>query len=130
MKNPVIYFDGVCGLCNGFIDFVMSTDKKRQFLFSPLQSDFAKTHLEAKFTQDLKTVVLQVDDKTYTKALAVLEVLTRIGGFWKIFALAKFLPTPFLNHLYDTVAENRYNLFGKKETCRLPTPEERQRFVL
>jgi predicted DCC family thiol-disulfide oxidoreductase YuxK len=126
----IIYFDGECGLCNGFIDFIMRIDKNQQFKFSPLQSDFAKTHLPSQFTDDLKTVVVQIDGVTLKKSQAVLAVFKKIGGFWKALSWLKILPTAFSNHFYDLVAENRYNLFGKKDTCRLPSPEEKQRFIL
>lgn len=127
--QPIIFFDGVCGLCNGFVDFIMAIDHKKRFLFSPLQSEFAKTHLPSELTKDLKSVVLLSEGKLHTKSGAVIKVMNEIGGIWKIVALGKILPSIFANKLYDLVAENRYSLFGKKETCRLPTEEERQRFV-
>ena len=130
MSKSVIYFDGVCGLCNGFIDFVMSVDKNNVFVFSPLQSEYAKNNLPTEMTTDLKSVVVQVDGKTFTKSAAVIEVMTRLGGLWKLTSLAKVIPSFLANKAYDLVASNRYHLFGKKETCRLPTPEERQKFIL
>ncbi len=130
MKN-VIFFDGECGLCNGFVDFVMKIDKRNTFSFSPLQSDYAKSHLPKEFVTDLKTVIVQTDDqKTHKKALAVFSVFQKIGGVWGILSYLRFLPLAFLNVSYDLVASNRYRLFGKKETCRIPTLEERNRFIL
>lgn len=130
MKNAVVYFDGVCGLCNGFIDFVMSVDKNGIFKFSPLQSDYAKANLSPEFTSDLKTIVVQINGQTFSKSSAVIAVLSELGGIWKIALLGKILPIFIANKAYDLVAKNRYNLFGKKETCRLPTPEERAKFIL
>lgn len=130
MKKPIVYFDGVCGLCNGFIDFVISLDKKNHFLFSPLQSEYAKTHLPEEYTLDLKSVVLQIDGNTYSKSRAVLKVLDLIGGPWKLSIVFQLIPQGIADKIYDLVATNRYKLFGKKETCRLPTPEERMRFIL
>ncbi len=127
--QPIIFFDGVCGLCNGFVDFIMSIDHKKRFLFSPLQSEFAKTHLPPGMTQDLKSVVLLSEGKLHTKSEAVIKVMSEIGGIWKVINLGKILPRALSNKVYDMVAENRYSLFGKKETCRLPSEEERQRFV-
>lgn len=127
--QPIIFFDGVCGLCNGFVDFIMAIDHKKRFLFSPLQSEFAKTHLPPEMTQDLKSVVLLSEGKLHTKSAAVIKVMSEIGGIWKVVTLGKLLPAALSNKVYDMVAENRYRLFGKKETCRLPTEEERQRFV-
>lgn len=130
MNKPVIYFDGVCGLCNGFVDFVMSIDKKNEFLFSPLQSEYAQKNLPSEFTTDLKSIVVQFPHETYTKSSAVIAVLNHLGGPWKLAALGKILPKSIANKAYDLVATNRYKLFGKKETCRLPTTEERAKFIL
>lgn len=126
----VIFFDGYCGLCNGFIDFMMKADTKGIFKFSPLQSEFAKSHVTATDISELKSVVILIDGKTYRKAEGVLKAVSLLGGVWKSSLILAALPNKILNVGYDLVAENRYNLFGKRETCRLPTPEERSRFIL
>jgi len=126
----VIFFDGYCGLCNGFIDFMMRIDKKGLFKFSPLQSDYAKVNLPASDVDDLKSVVVLIDGKAYRKSEAVFKALEELGGIWKASSLLRSLPGSLTNFGYDLVAENRYKIFGKKETCRLPTPEERSRFIL
>ncbi len=128
--DKIIFFDGVCGLCNGFIDFVIKHDQEKKFKFSPLQSDFAKTTLGSEFTQDLKTVIVLINKKKFSKSSAVFEVLRELGNLWSVFLIFKFLPTKLNNFFYDLIASNRYSLFGKKETCRIPTPEERSRFIL
>jgi predicted DCC family thiol-disulfide oxidoreductase YuxK len=126
----VIFFDGVCGLCNGFVDFVMKIDHEGKFKFSPLQSDYAKSVLPSEYVADLDSVVVQLEGKTLRKSKAVFAVLSKLGPGWKAASLIGLLPEKILNFGYDLVAENRYKIFGKKETCRLPTPEERARFVL
>lgn len=126
----VIFFDGYCGLCNGFIDFMMKVDKSGQFKFSPLQSEYAKAHLSEADVTDLKSVVVLIDGKTYRKAEGVFKAVSSLGGIWKMTSLIGSLPSGMLNVGYDMVAENRYRMFGKRETCRLPTPEERTRFIL
>lgn len=126
----VIFFDGVCGLCNGFVDFIMKVDKKGIFQFSPLQSEYAQKNLPQEFVKDLDSVVVEIDGKKYRKSKAVFAVLKKLGGLWGIVGVVGMLPESLLNKGYDLVAENRYKLFGKKETCRLPTPEERARFIL
>lgn len=126
----VIFFDGVCGLCNGFVDFVLKIDKKNEFLFSPLQSDYAKTHLPEEYTKDLKSVVYYHDGKIISRSKAVIKILSEIGGLWKIAVVGNILPEKLRDSAYDMVAQNRYKIFGRKETCRLPTPEERSRFVI
>jgi predicted DCC family thiol-disulfide oxidoreductase YuxK len=126
----VIFFDGVCGLCNGFVDFILKIDREGKFKFSPLQSEYAKTTLPPAYTSDLDSVVVQLDGKTLRKSKAVFAVLKKLGGVWGIAGMFGGLPEGFLNKAYDLVAEHRYKIFGKKESCRLPTPEERARFVL
>lgn len=128
-KNHVIFFDGQCGLCNGFVNFILKIDQSHLFLFSPLQSDFAIQTLPQELTTDLKTIVVLINGTTFKKAQAVFAIFQEIGGFWKILSIMKYLPSSLLNMGYDLVAENRYSLFGKKETCRIPSPEERKRFL-
>ena len=129
-EQNVVFFDGLCGLCSGFVDFVLKIDKKSQFKFSPLQSDFAQKQLPQNFITDLSTVVIMIDGKLYTKGPAVLELFRRIGGRWAMLAIFRFLPKGFINFFYDLIARNRYLIMKKKETCRLPGPEEREKFLL
>jgi predicted DCC family thiol-disulfide oxidoreductase YuxK len=126
----VIFFDGYCGLCNGFVDFIMKIDKKRVFRFSPLQSEYARQHLPAEFVTDLKSVIVQVEGRNLRKTEAVLAVFKLIGPPWSLLVIGRILPPRLLNVFYDMVAENRYQLFGKRDSCRLPTPEERALFIL
>lgn len=126
----IIFFDGVCGLCNGFVDYMLKIDKKGVFKFSPLQSEYARTHLSASDVNDLKSIVVLIDGRTYRQAQGVLKAMSQLGGVWKLGSVLGELPEGLLNWGYDLVAHNRYRLFGKRETCRLPTPEERSRFIL
>lgn len=126
----VIFFDGVCGLCNGFVDFIISVDKRKEFRFSPLQSEFAQKNLPPEMTRNLDSVVFLKEGKTYRKSQAVIKVLEGLGGIWSLAKMGKVLPESILNSAYDLVAQNRYKIFGKKETCRLPTPDERTRFII
>lgn len=128
-KN-VIFFDGVCGLCNRFVDFVMSIDDDSEFLFSPLQGEFARKVLPSQYVTDMKSVVLLKNNKElYTQSNAVIEILKEIGGIWSLARVANILPQGILDKAYDMVAENRYDLFGKKEECRIPTADERSKFI-
>jgi predicted DCC family thiol-disulfide oxidoreductase YuxK len=126
----IIFFDGVCGLCNGFVDFIMKIDKKKVFLFSPLQGSYASSNLTQSMTQDLSSVVVLIDGKIYTKSEAVQKILTEIGGIWGIAKFFILIPRSLQNYLYDQIAKNRYHIFGKKAACRIPTEEERSRFVI
>lgn len=126
----IIFFDGVCGLCNGFVDFIMKIDKAGQFKFSPLQSEYAKKNLPAEFTENLNSVVVQIDGKNYRKSDGVFQVWKKLGAPWSALSLLKALPAPLTDAGYDLVAKTRYKIFGKKDSCRLPTPDERARFLL
>ena len=128
-KN-VIFFDGVCGLCNRFVDFVMGIDDDSEFIFSPLQGEFARKVLPSQYVTDMKSVVLLKNNKElYTQSNAVIEILGEVGGIWSLAKVANILPQGILDKAYDMVAENRYDLFGKREECRIPTAEERSKFI-
>lgn len=128
-QKPIIFFDGVCGLCNGFVDIVMKLDRTGQFLFSPLQGETAKKLLSKEHIEDLESVVLYDGGKLHTKSDAVLEVFNRLGGFLQFWSLTRIIPKNLRDHFYDLAAEQRYKIFGKRETCRIPTPSERARFL-
>lgn len=128
-NENIVFFDGFCGLCSDFVDFVLKVDKKSQFKFSPLQSDFAQKNLPVSLTRDLSTVAIIIDGKIYLKAPAVLLLFQRLGGFWWVLSLLRFLPKAFLNFFYDLIAKHRYLILPKRDTCRLPTPAERERFI-
>lgn len=127
--KPIIFFDGVCGLCNSFVDIVMKLDRAQQFLFSPLQGETAKKLLTQKQTEDLDSVILYDNGVTYSKSDAVLEIFNKIGGFLQLWMFTKIIPKNLRDHVYDLAAEQRYKIFGKREACRIPTPEERARFL-
>jgi predicted DCC family thiol-disulfide oxidoreductase YuxK len=125
----IIYFDGICNLCNGFVDFVVSQDSLNTFYFAPLQGATAKKQLNP---QDLglDTVVLSIDGDILKKSQAVLHIFKELGLFLKIVSfVGNCLPTVFCDLIYDFIAKNRYRFFGQKETCRLPTAVERSRFL-
>ncbi len=128
--HPVIFFDGVCGLCNRFVDFVLRRDPTGLFQFSPLQGETAAEWLAQGDVADLKTVVLVDGNRAFRKSAAVIRVLRRLGGFWGVAgAILWLVPRPLRDLGYSWIASNRYAIFGKKETCRLPTAEERSRFL-
>jgi predicted DCC family thiol-disulfide oxidoreductase YuxK len=128
--HPVIFFDGVCGLCNRFVDFVLRRDPGGLFRFSPLQGETAAEQLTPADITDLKTMVVVDGDQTYRKSAAVIRVLQRLGGFWHVAsALFWLAPRPLRDLGYSWIANNRYAIFGKKETCRMPSADERARFL-
>ena len=133
----IILYDGVCGLCNGFVAFVWPRDRQRQFRFAPLQGATARSIL-ARHGRDataLDTVIVVVDPDGATERLldrstAGLYVLARLGGGWRILAtLLGWLPRPLLDLAYRVLARNRYRLFGRLDACPVPGPEHRERFI-
>lgn len=128
--QPVIFFDGVCGLCNATVDFFLKRDRDGVFLFAPLQGETAKDRLDARDITDLGSVVLQVDGKTHRHSSAAARMLWRLGGVWSAVGAQLWLvPWPIRHFGYKMVAANRYRPFGKRESCRLPTAEERDRIL-
>ena len=125
-EAPVLFFDGVCGLCNGFVAFVVREDLGRQLRFGPLQGSTALQMLEPADRESLASVVLVADGRTWRRSEAVLQVLARLGGLWRVLAAAaRILPEPLRDVLYGWVARHRYGWFGKRDACRRSTPEER-----
>ena len=128
--NPILFFDGVCGLCNRFVDFVLKYDRQGRMFFAPLQGTTAATSLPEDIVQNLDTVVFLNDKQWRCRSSAVVRIFWQLGGVWSVLGtLLWIIPKPLRDLGYKLVAGNRYRLFGKKETCRLPTPEERSRFL-
>ena len=131
-SHPVLLFDGVCNLCNGFVQFVIKRDSKARFRFAALQSNSAQALLEqAGYAnrEDLDTVVLIENGKIYTHSDVALQVTGKLGGLWPLFSIFWVLPKFIRDAIYNWVARNRYRWFGKREACMIPTPELRERFI-
>jgi len=128
----VILFDGVCNFCNATINFLIDRDKKGIFKFAALQSESGKEILERhqiKVLTEADSVVLEKDGKIYQKSDAALEIARHMEGLWKFLYAFKIVPRFIRDAIYDSVAKNRYRLMGKRDSCRLPTPELRARFL-
>lgn len=131
-EPAIVYFDGVCGLCNRTVDFLLRRDRQRRFLFSPLQGERAASEpgLHADDARNPNTLVLKTERGCYRRSAAVVRILWRLGGIWAVWgALLWLIPLPLRDLGYRAVSASRYRLFGKKESCRVPTPEERDRFL-
>lgn len=128
--QTILFFDGVCGLCNRAVDFVLARDKDGTIKFAPLQGDTARQLLTPADLADLNTMVLWVGGKTYRKSAAAARILWRLHWGWRMTGtLLWLIPLPLRNLGYTLVARNRYRFFGKKETCRMPSAAERLRFL-
>ncbi|WP_437227200.1 thiol-disulfide oxidoreductase DCC family protein [Planctomicrobium sp. SH661] len=126
----IVYFDGVCGFCNGVVNFLMKHDPRGKLVYAPLQGETARHRLESADINNLNTLVVTIGDRTYRRSAAVVRILWQLGGFcWLLGWMLWLIPKPLRDLGYGIVAKFRYRLFGKHESCRLPTPEERDRFL-
>lgn len=130
LPEHVLFFDGVCGFCNKSINFVMERDRQGTFRFAPLQGITAEEFLSPEIRENLDSVVYARGDERFTKSAAAVRVLWQLGGIWWLLgSLLWLIPKPLRDLGYNGVAKVRYRLFGKHDTCRIPTPEERDRFL-
>jgi predicted DCC family thiol-disulfide oxidoreductase YuxK len=128
--ESILFFDGVCGLCSKSVDFVMARDRRNLIKFAPLQGETARQLLTPADVENLSTMILWIKGRSYRKSAAAVRILWRLSPGWQILGtLLWLIPLPLRNLGYSLVARNRYRFFGKKESCRLPTPEERLRFL-
>ena len=129
--QAVLLYDGLCCLCNRTVYFLVQIDHQAVLHFAALQSNTAKSLLEqVDYSRPLPDgVVLIHNGKIYTESDAALKSLQLIGGIWKILALLRFIPQFIRNPIYRIVARNRYTWFGKYDSCPLPKPEWKHRFL-
>ena len=135
--NPIILYDGVCGLCNRLVQFLLKHDRHGRLRYASLQSDFAAKVLQRHGfdPKDLDTLHVvenydQPSERVLQRSDAVLRAGRELGGAWSPLAsLAKVVPRPLRDLVYRFVARNRYRVFGKYDTCMLPDPSQRNRFL-
>jgi predicted DCC family thiol-disulfide oxidoreductase YuxK len=135
--GPILFYDGVCGLCNTLVQFLLKHDKQGRLRFASLQSDFAEKvlHRHGFDPKDLNTLHVvenyeQPNERLLQRSDAVLRVGRELGGHWSVLAAAaKIIPRPLRDIAYRFVAQNRYRVFGKYDTCMLPDPNQRSRFL-
>ena len=130
-ERSIVFFDGVCGLCNQTVDFLIARDRHNRLAYAPLQGESAARLLSEDVRTELRTLVFRTEEgRQFTRSAAVVRILMRLGGLWKLAAaLLWIIPLPLRNLGYRVVAASRYRLFGKRETCRLPTPEDADRLL-
>ena len=129
--GKIIYFDGVCNLCNWSVRFVIKHDKKRIYSFASLQTNFAKNQSIHINGQDIKfdTIIYAEDDFKYEKSDAVLKIMIGFGGLWRLIKIFRVIPKTWRDGLYDMIASNRYRWFGKKDQCMVPSNDIASRFI-
>jgi predicted DCC family thiol-disulfide oxidoreductase YuxK len=131
----IVFFDGVCNLCQGSIRYLIKNDKKGVLKFASLQGDYAKDFIDQKDFVDQTEIhsmqsIMFFDGKNlYKKSTAVLKLSSLIGGWHKLLLLGYIIPRFLRDGLYNIVAKNRYRWFGKKDHCMLPSKELENRFL-
>jgi predicted DCC family thiol-disulfide oxidoreductase YuxK len=129
--TPILLFDGVCNLCNSWVQLVIKHDKKGRFRFAALQSDAGQELLKKSGLplSNFTSLVLIEGDKIYQRSSAALRIAKQLSGLWPL-AYALIIIPPFIRDgVYNSIAGNRYRWFGRQDSCMMPTPELKQRFL-
>ena len=130
-NSKIILFDGICNFCNYWVNFIIDHDKQNIFKFAALQSEKGRELLD-KFElpkDDFDSFILISQNKVYKKSSAAFEIAKQLNGWPKIIIPFGILPHSLTDLIYDLVAKNRYKFFGKKDSCRIPTKEEKSKFL-
>jgi predicted DCC family thiol-disulfide oxidoreductase YuxK len=139
MKTPatdesanIVFYDGVCGLCDRTVQFLLKRDIARQFKFAPLQGETARQRTD--LPTDMRSIAFVANPGTaqeqlYFRSEAVLQILKQLGGFWRVVSWLRIIPRPLRDTIYNAIAQRRYRWFGKFDTCRVPSSELRGRFL-
>ena len=134
--KDLVFYDGVCAMCNGLVRFVLERDSEARFSFAAVQSDLARHTLQryGRNPDDLDTMYLitnyrQPGEHLFARSDALLETMRRLGGFWSVFSILRFLPVAWRDFAYGLIVKNRYRTFGKYDSCPMPPTEWRGRFI-
>jgi predicted DCC family thiol-disulfide oxidoreductase YuxK len=135
-SHPIVLYDGVCGLCNRLNQFLLKRDQHDRFRFASLQSEFADTLLKrhGKDPTDLDTFYVAIDygepgERLLSRSDGILYVVTQLDGVWKLAGAGRVVPKFLRDAMYRLVARNRYRVFGKYESCMMPDPQHRHKFL-
>jgi predicted DCC family thiol-disulfide oxidoreductase YuxK len=127
----IIVFDGVCALCNGWVRFLLRHDRRERYRFAAMQTPAGRALLAANGLDpdDPSSFLLIENGRAWTDTDAIRRVVAGLGGVWRVAHVLALLPSSVRDRIYRTIARNRYRWFGRHETCFLPTPEQRTRFL-
>ncbi|MFE3575086.1 thiol-disulfide oxidoreductase DCC family protein [Lysinibacillus sp. NPDC059133] len=126
----IILFDGVCNFCDSSVQFIIKHDQAAYFQFASIQSDVGQALLaQYEIPGNIDSVLLIEHGKVYFESTAALKICRRLDSFWPVCYVFILIPPPIRNIMYRLFAKNRYRLFGRKESCILPTPSQRKRFL-
>lgn len=130
--QSVVIFDGVCELCNGAVQFIIKRDPAQQFVFSPAQTPYAQALLIEHGLQNLglESFVLVENNRAHLRSTAAWRVARNLAGCWPLLSIFKLVPTPLRDWVYDFIGRRRYQWFGQRQHCMVPTAALRTRFRL
>lgn len=131
VNSPIIFYDGVCGLCNNTVQTLLWLDRRqRKLKYAPLQGETAQQKLPPEWTTDLRTLVVVDDRGQWRFSSSIVRILWHLGGWcWLVGWLLWLIPRPIRDLGYRLVSSYRYRLFGKLDACRIPGPNERSCFL-
>lgn len=129
-EKHIVFFDGDCGVCNFWVQWILERDTKDQFMFASLQSDFGQNFLSERGlkTNVFNTMYLWKPNQYYLiKSQAVLQIANLLGGIYKLSGIGKMIPKAISDQVYDVISRNRMKLANQK--CYLPTPHQKKKFI-
>lgn len=129
--KSILLFDGLCNLCDHSVQFVIKRDHKNVFIFSSLQSKSAIEFIGSMHDeiQNIDSIVLITKNKIYTKSTAALKIAAELNGLWILMSVFFIIPKPIRDWIYDGIAKRRYQWFGKFDSCKIPNPQEINKFI-
>lgn len=130
ISHPIVFFDGVCNLCNSTVQFIIRRDREQRFRFASLQSETGQEMLQRNNLPQgqFNSFILYENGQAYFRSTAALKMLSQLKG-WKWTRLFMIVPRFLRDGVYNLVARNRYNWFGRKDACMIPTPDLKSRFL-
>jgi predicted DCC family thiol-disulfide oxidoreductase YuxK len=132
-NKKIVLFDGVCNLCNGVVQKIIYNDYNDVFRFASIQSDIGTkiiAHLGIDISKTDSIILYEPTIAYYIKSEAALKITREFKGLWKLLQIFRILPSTFNDLFYDIIARNRYRWFGKKESCMIPTPALKAKFLV
>ena len=130
IQQPIVFFDGECVMCNGFVDILLKVDPVGTILIAPLQGQTAKQYLPPlPVDREAWSIYYRDEQHLYDQSDAFIQVCKRLGGVWSVFTVIHWMPRPIRDRIYRLIAQNRYRLFGRRDTCRMPNESEGKRFL-
>ena len=130
VQTPAVFFDGTCGFCDQTVSLLMQLDRRHRLTFAPLQGETALRLLPESLRSNPQSVVLRDGEDLLRESSAVVRILWRLSGVWRVVAAIVWLvPAPLRDAMYRLVARNRHRILGTKTICRLPTPDQAKQLL-